>query len=54
MDGHYHLFNGLDLFILNLLGMLNVVGDLIHVDVRLLDVRYREYLWCLSVLSGWG
>jgi hypothetical protein len=42
MDRHYHLINGFNMFILNLLWMLDIVSDLIHENVRVIDVSSGE------------
>ena len=42
MDRHYHLINGFNVFILNLLWMLDVVSDLIHENIRVIDVSSGE------------
>ena len=51
MNRNYHLINSFNLFILNLLWMLNVMSDLFHEYVRLINISCWKLLWSFSFWS---
>ena len=48
MDRDHHLINCFNVFILNLFWMLDIVSDLIHEDVRLIDISSGKLFRCFS------